>query len=124
MTTCSLPFDLSGVRPPDAAVTGFTMVTPERLEMTVSTSQPALLTLALANYPGWRATVNGVDVPLIDTYAGLIGVPISAGQAHSTSSSNSAPLLLYAEQDFRCSHWCWVVEGIWRRIYTKSNGNA
>jgi uncharacterized membrane protein YfhO len=80
VTTQALPFALSGVRPSGASVTDFVRVSPERLEMTVNTSENALLTLALAQYPGWRATVDGVDVPLIDTYAGLIGVPITAGE--------------------------------------------
>jgi hypothetical protein len=80
VTTQPLPFELSGVRPLGAGVTDFVRVSPERLEMRVNSSENALLTLALANYPGWRAMVDGVDVPLIDTYAGLIGVPITAGE--------------------------------------------
>ncbi|NWF69811.1 MAG: YfhO family protein [Chloroflexi bacterium] len=80
VTTQPLPFALPVTRPAESAVRDFVMVTPERLEMTVTTSENALLTLALANYPGWRATVNGVDVPIIDTYAGLVGVPIAPGR--------------------------------------------
>jgi uncharacterized membrane protein YfhO len=55
------------------------MVTPERIEMTVSSSDHALLTLAVPYYPGWRASVNGRPFGIVDVYAGLIGVPLNAG---------------------------------------------
>jgi len=77
--TDDLPFELSGERPDDAAVRAFKMVSAEYMEMEVSTSEPALLTVAVANYPGWRATVNGKKVDIVDTYAGLIGIPVPAG---------------------------------------------
>ncbi|MBI5957971.1 MAG: YfhO family protein [Chloroflexi bacterium] len=80
VTDEALPFDLSGKRPADARVNAFKMVMPEYLEMEVSTPADALLTVAVANYPGWRAEVNGEKVDIVDTYAGLIGVPIRAGQ--------------------------------------------
>lgn len=79
VVTGPLPFELPGERPPDAAVRAFKMVLPEYLEMEVTTSAPALLTVALADYPGWEATVNGQRVDIVDTYAGLIGIPISPG---------------------------------------------
>ncbi|GIV80768.1 MAG: hypothetical protein KatS3mg051_0122 [Anaerolineae bacterium] len=79
VVTEPLPFELPGQRPPDATVRAFKMVQPEYMEMEVSTSTPALLTVALANYPGWEATVNGQHVDIVDTYAGLIGIPIPAG---------------------------------------------
>ncbi|MCD4687160.1 MAG: YfhO family protein, partial [Anaerolineae bacterium] len=75
----ALPVDLPGERPADATVRAFKMVEPEYMEMEVSTSAPALLTLAVANYPGWRAEVNGASVDIVDTYAGLIGIPLEAG---------------------------------------------
>lgn len=80
-----LPFDLPGERPPDAEVRAFKMVMPEYLEMEVTTSTPALLTLALANYPGWRAEINGEPADIVDTYAGLIGVPVPAGAAQKVT---------------------------------------
>ncbi len=75
-----LPFALPGERPPDAEVRAFRMVEPEYLEMEVSTSAPALLTLPVARYPGWRAEIDGEPVDIVDTYAGLTGIPIPAGQ--------------------------------------------
>lgn len=80
-----LPFELPGERPPDAEVRAFKMVMPEYLEMEVTTSTPALLTLALANYPGWRAEINGEPADIVDTYAGLIGVPVLAGAAQKVT---------------------------------------
>jgi uncharacterized membrane protein YfhO len=74
-----LPFELPGVRPDDAAVDDFTIETPEHITMTVSTSQNALLTIAIPNYPGWRASIDGEPVDIVDNYAGLIGIPVLAG---------------------------------------------
>lgn len=80
-----LPVTLPGTRPADAQVRAFKMLEPEYMEMEVSTSAPALLTLPVANYPGWRATVNGQRVEIVDTYAGLIGIPITPGQGQKVT---------------------------------------
>ena len=56
------------------------MLQPEYMEMRVSTSAPALLTVAVPNYPGWEARIDGQPAPIVDVYAGLIGVPIPAGE--------------------------------------------
>lgn len=74
------PLALPGQRPALSAISDFRMVTPERIEMMVSTGDNALLTLALPKYPGWRATINGQPAPIIDAYAGLTAVPIPAGE--------------------------------------------
>lgn len=85
VVTEPLPFELPGERPPDATVRAFKMVQPEYMEMEVSTSAPALLTVAVANYPGWEATVNGQRVDIVDTYAGLIGIPVPAGSGQKVT---------------------------------------
>ncbi len=79
VTLYPLPFELPGHRPDGAQVSDFHMLTPEHLTMRVTTSDNALLTIATMNYPGWVATVDGKRVPIVDTYAGLIGVPITPG---------------------------------------------
>lgn len=79
VTINPLPFDLPGTRPADGEVSDFSMSTPEHLSMIVSTSENALLTLSLPNYPGWQVTVDGQPVEIADTYAGLIGIPVQAG---------------------------------------------
>ncbi|MCA9915535.1 MAG: hypothetical protein KC496_19410, partial [Anaerolineae bacterium] len=75
ITTQPLPFDLPVERPENSAVTDVQIHSPEHLIMAVSTSENALLTVSLVKYPGWRVTVNGESVGIVDTYAGLIGVP-------------------------------------------------
>jgi hypothetical protein len=75
------PLNLPGERPAISEVSAFEMVTPERLEITVSTETAALLTVAIPLYPGWQATVNGEEVEIVDVYAGLVGVPLDAGAA-------------------------------------------
>jgi uncharacterized membrane protein YfhO len=75
-----LPFELPGTRPDGAAVTDFTIESPEHIIMRVSTPENALLTIAIPNYPGWRATINGRGLPIYDNYAGLIGIPVAAGE--------------------------------------------
>jgi hypothetical protein len=77
-----LPFELSGERPANPEVNqviAFNMSPPEYIEMQVSTEANALLTLPIANYPGWQAQINGRDVDILDTYSGLIGIPIPPG---------------------------------------------
>lgn len=81
ITTVPLPFDLDAERPEVSEVNDFRIITPEQMEMTISTSADALLTIAVPNYPGWHATVDDDPVPIIDTYAGLIGIPIEAGES-------------------------------------------
>ncbi len=85
VTTQPLPFDLPGERPDVSTVEAFRMTMPEYMEMSVSTGANALLTLPVADYPGWQATVDGERVAIIDTYAGLIGIPIRAGEHHKVT---------------------------------------
>lgn len=74
-----LPFELPGSRPAESSVT-LDIERPERLRMRVSTSENTLLTVPIPNVPGWEATVNGRKVEIINTYAGLIGIPLRAGE--------------------------------------------
>jgi hypothetical protein len=80
VTLNPLPLELPGQRPEVSTISNFARPTPERIEMSISTGENALLTLALPDYPGWRATLNGQPVEIIDNYAGLVGVPIPAGE--------------------------------------------
>lgn len=80
ITLYPLPFELPITRPEVSRVDDFQIVKPERLEMTVSTGSDALLTISIANYPGWQATVNGQPAEIVDVYAGLIGIPVRAGE--------------------------------------------
>ena len=80
VTLDPLPFDLPAERPEVSEIADFQFVTPEHIEMTVSSGADVLLTIAIVNYPGWRAYINDEPVEIVDTYAGLIGVPIRAGE--------------------------------------------
>jgi hypothetical protein len=83
ITLYPLPFELPVERPEESRVEDFQMVTPERIEVTVSTEADTLLTLSIPKYPGWQATVNNEPVEIADVYAGLMGIPIRAGENQS-----------------------------------------
>ena len=51
-----------------------------RIEATVKTDQPMMLTLAQANYPGWRATVDDRPVPLWTANYAFQALQVPAGQ--------------------------------------------
>lgn len=80
VTLSPLPFELPIERPDISTVEDFRWVSAERAEMTVSTEANGLLTIAVANYPGWQAEIDGQPAEIVDTYAGLIGIPVQAGE--------------------------------------------
>jgi hypothetical protein len=81
ITIDPLPTDLHlpVTRPELSVIRDYQMPTPERVTLTVSTESDAMLTVAIPNYPGWQAWVNGVETPILDAYAGLIAIPMRAG---------------------------------------------
>jgi hypothetical protein len=48
-------------------------------DLTVEATGPGLLVLSESYYPGWRATVDGVDAPLVRANLHFRGVPLSGG---------------------------------------------
>jgi uncharacterized membrane protein YfhO len=80
ITLQPLSFDLPVERPEISQVVDFKMISPEKVTMTVSTETEALLTLSMPKYPGWKAYINDQQVDIIDVYAGLIGIPMQAGE--------------------------------------------
>ncbi len=80
VTLFPLPFELPVERPDVSRIDQFEYLQPEHLVMRVSTGANALLTVSMVNYPGWTAEVNGQPVEIVDTYAGLIGIPLHAGE--------------------------------------------
>jgi hypothetical protein len=52
---------------------------PERVVARASASRPSLLVLTDLHYPGWKATVDGRDVPIERVNYLLRGVPLTAG---------------------------------------------
>jgi hypothetical protein len=65
---------------------------PERIELAVQTNVPALLVVAEAWYPGWRAQVNGVEAPVIPVNAWMRGVVVPKGGASVVMSYRCRPL--------------------------------
>lgn len=80
VTLYPLPFELPDERPEVSRIDQFEYLQPEHLVLQVSTGANALLTLSMVNYPGWSAEVNRQAVQIVDTYAGLIGIPLHAGE--------------------------------------------
>ncbi|MBK8028563.1 MAG: YfhO family protein [Chloroflexi bacterium] len=72
------PVELNGGESLPAIVTRFE---PELIEMSASSPQPALLSIALPQYPGWQATVNGSTTPIQRAYGGLTAVAVPAGDS-------------------------------------------
>jgi hypothetical protein len=70
--------------PPDnpgtATVTHFA---PEEITIQTDTPAPAILTIALPDYPGWQATVNGSAADPIRAYGGLIALPLPEAGTHT-----------------------------------------
>ncbi len=57
---------------------------PNRIEIAVDTSEPAVLVLSDLRYPGWKATVDGQAAPLYTANGLFRGVLIPAGQHRMT----------------------------------------
>lgn len=53
---------------------------PEYIQGTVTVSNAALLSLALLDYPGWHARLNGEELPLMRAYGALTALAVPAGQ--------------------------------------------
>ena len=54
---------------------------PERVVIRVSSERRGFLVLKDANYPGWRAAVNGEAVDIVPTNVLFRGVPVPAGES-------------------------------------------
>jgi len=76
--------------PARADIVGFA---PERITIDVETTAPALLVVAEAWYPGWRATVNGAKAPCLQANGWMRGVPVPAGHSRVVLSYRSRFLL-------------------------------
>lgn len=66
------PLDVSNIE--------ITLFEPERIEIAIETSENAILSLAMVDYPGWHATLNGDAVELLRAYGALTAVEVPVGQ--------------------------------------------
>jgi hypothetical protein len=89
------PVALDG-EPPNGTVTWVSR-SPNRLELSVTTERAALLSIADNWFPAWRATVDGVDTPVLRAYHTLRAVPVAPG-AHTV-------VLEYHADDVALSFW-------------------
>ena len=53
---------------------------PRTVLLEVDAAGPAFLVASEAHYPGWRAFMDGREVPLYYTNAGFRGLPVPAGK--------------------------------------------
>ncbi|MCA9902928.1 MAG: YfhO family protein, partial [Anaerolineae bacterium] len=70
---------------PSAAAGGSARVVdfaPETLTIEVDSPQPALLSIAQVDYPGWHATIDATDAPILRAYGALMAVAVPEG-AHT-----------------------------------------
>ena len=56
-----------------------TRYAPEEVEVNAALQEPGLLVLSDLHYPGWKAEVDGRDVPIERVDYALRGVPLNAG---------------------------------------------
>ena len=56
-----------------------TLFEPEHIVINANAEADGVLSVALVNYPGWRASVDGVATNIIRAYGALSAVPLSAG---------------------------------------------
>lgn len=72
---------LPAVTAPDSAAAEVTSFGAHRIEVDATTSSPALLVLGEVYYrAGWRATVDGVETPILKTNSVLRSVVVPAGR--------------------------------------------
>lgn len=69
---------ISTLPPSQADVIEYTAAS---LSVRTNATGPGFLVLSEVWYPGWRATVNGVDIPVLRVNGGLRGVPVPGGEA-------------------------------------------
>jgi hypothetical protein len=67
---------LPGSAPATPGQTEITTFKPEEITVAVTAPTAAVLTLALPDYPGWIATLNGQHVPILRAYGGLSAVAL------------------------------------------------
>jgi len=72
------PIDLP-LKPIERYGSTVTVYSPERLVIAVSTPENAILSLAQVDYPGWKATIDGIQTELVRAYGGLSALFLQAG---------------------------------------------
>jgi hypothetical protein len=103
---------------------GITRYLPNSIELRVQAGGRALLVLSEVFYPGWRATVNGRSVAILEVDRALRGIPVPKGESRVVVSY--APRSVYAGAAFTLgSFFALPLAAVWLlRSRTKSGGTA
>ena len=94
--------ELPGAAPADPGTADLITFEPERIVIETQTSAPAVLTLALPDYPGWQATRNGTNVDLLRAYGGLSAVALPESGAYTIQ-------LVYRPWTYRAGEWISII---------------
>jgi len=73
------PLDMPATLPADAQAR-VTEFLPERVTIRSSASTPALLSLAMPHYPGWKASIDGAPAPILRAYGAAMALALPTGQ--------------------------------------------
>lgn len=73
----SLPL---GMEPREHYASTVTLFEPEYIIIDAQSPDNAILSLAMVDYPGWRAAVDGQDAALMRAYGGLMALELPAGR--------------------------------------------
>lgn len=65
--------------PPTGGEATVTRFEPERIEISITTPENALLSLAHPHYPGWHATLDDTPIDLLRAYGGFTAVEVPVG---------------------------------------------
>ncbi len=89
----------------------------ERVELDVVTAEPALLVVSDMVYPGWRATIDGVEQPIVPTNLVMRGVVVPAGDHRVVFAYRPARFALGIATAGLCLAGCGAALGVagWRR---------
>lgn len=103
---------------PEGNVT-ITAATATRMTLAVDTARPGLVVLADSYYPGWRATVDGNEVPVLPVDVMFRAVPVEAGthQVEFYYMPQSFRLGLYISFIAACIVLIELRRVLWREYY-------
>ena len=62
----------------------------ESLRLAVDADGPGIVVVSQSSYPGWKASVDGEHVPLLEAFGAIQAIPVEAGQHDVTLNFQSA----------------------------------
>ncbi|MGD8440929.1 MAG: hypothetical protein PVG53_10360, partial [Holophagae bacterium] len=106
--------------PGSADAARITSYADERVELDVVTAEPALLVVSDMVYPGWRATIDAVEQPIVPTNLVMRGVVVPAGDHRVVFAYRPTRFALGIATAGLCLAGCGAALGVagWRRRRT------